>query len=80
VCSVVSENLIGFDYGPGSRGASSVISRLGGYTDGRNFVVPYVRWQTRRELAVTWIFLVSCLGIYLSSKSVCTFVLCRLQA
>jgi hypothetical protein len=45
VCSVVPEK---FDYGSGSGGASSVISRLGGYADGLILVVPYVRWQTRR--------------------------------
>jgi hypothetical protein len=34
---------------PGSGGASSVNSKLGGYPDGLILVVPYVRWQTRRE-------------------------------
>jgi hypothetical protein len=48
VCSAVPENLIRFDYGSGSRGTSSVISRLGGYTDGLILVVPYLRCQTRR--------------------------------
>jgi hypothetical protein len=43
----VPEKLIRFDYGSGSRGASSVISRLGGYADGLVFVVPYVWWQKR---------------------------------
>jgi hypothetical protein len=37
VCSAVSENLIRFDYGCGGRGASSVISRLGGCIDGLFF-------------------------------------------
>jgi hypothetical protein len=37
VCSAVPENLIRFDYGCGSRGASSVISRLGGCIDGLIF-------------------------------------------
>jgi hypothetical protein len=32
----------------GSRGASSVIRRLGGCTDGLFLVVHYVWWQTRR--------------------------------
>jgi hypothetical protein len=40
MCSAVLENLIRFDYGCGSRGASSVISRLGGYIDGLISVVP----------------------------------------
>jgi hypothetical protein len=48
MCSSVPENLIRFDYGCGSRGASSVMGRLGGYIDGLILVVPYVRWQTRR--------------------------------
>jgi hypothetical protein len=48
VCSAVPENVIRFDYGSRSRGASSVIRRLGGYTDDLILVVPYVRWQTRR--------------------------------
>jgi hypothetical protein len=48
VCSAVPENLIRFDYDSGSRGASSVIRRLGGYTDGLILVVPYVQWQMRR--------------------------------
>jgi hypothetical protein len=43
VCSVVPEK---FDYGSGSGGASSVISKLGGYADGLILVVPYVQWQT----------------------------------
>jgi hypothetical protein len=45
VCSVVPEK---FDYGSGSRRASSVIHRLGGYTDGLILEVPYVWWQMRR--------------------------------
>jgi hypothetical protein len=48
VCSAVLENFITFDYGSGSRGASSVNSRLGGYTDGLILVVPYVWWQMHR--------------------------------
>jgi hypothetical protein len=48
VCSAVLENLIRFDFGSVSRGSSSVISRIGGYTDGLILVVPYVRWQTHR--------------------------------
>jgi hypothetical protein len=40
VCSVVPEK---FDDGSGSRGASSVISKLGGYADGLVLGVPYVR-------------------------------------
>jgi hypothetical protein len=42
VCSAVLENLIRFCYGCGSRGASLVISRLGGYIDGLILVVPCV--------------------------------------
>jgi hypothetical protein len=42
----VPEILIRFDYGCGSRGASSLISRLGGDIDGLILVVPYVWWQT----------------------------------
>jgi hypothetical protein len=42
VCSALLENLIRFDYGCGSRGASSAISRFGGYVDGLILVVPCV--------------------------------------
>jgi hypothetical protein len=42
---VVPENLIMVLR---SRGASSVIRRLDGYTDGLFLVVHYARWQTRR--------------------------------
>jgi hypothetical protein len=37
VCSAVPDDLIRFDYGCGSRGVSSVISRLGGCIDGLIF-------------------------------------------
>jgi hypothetical protein len=45
MCGVVMENLIMV---LGSRGASLVIRRLGGYTGGLFLLVHYARWQTRR--------------------------------
>jgi hypothetical protein len=41
MCGVVPENLIMV---LGSRGASSVIRRPGGYTDGLFLMVHYARW------------------------------------
>jgi hypothetical protein len=45
MCGVVPDILIVV---LGSRGASSVISRLGGYADGLLLVAHYARWQTHR--------------------------------
>jgi hypothetical protein len=81
VCSAVLENLIRFDYGCGRRGASSVISRLSGYIDGLIFSGALCDGSRRvGELAIAWLFSVACLDMNLSSKTVCTYVLCRLQA
>jgi hypothetical protein len=49
MCGAVPDNLIMFF---GSRGASSVIRRLGGYTDGLILVVRYVRWQPNCKLKI----------------------------
>jgi hypothetical protein len=69
--------LIRFDFGCGSRGASSVISRLSGCIDGLIFSgVLYDSGRRVGELAVTWIFSVAFLYVNLPGKTVCTFVLC----